>query len=232
MIEKYDEFGNRVEYSAAEGEHEDPEALTALEETIERFEAEESKKFDRGRFEARAAQGGQRLGRGTRSLVEFVGDSLGLAILKTSSRKDLAYKVIKGSRTFGHGAENLVDKAVTQGGKLLGGAAEQVDVDYLRERAQEVKADLSQNVKESAVLEKVEPAKIKAKAQDVYHSVFDKLREGKDRLSGREDPVQAAKKQEELAERIAAFERLYEEEAKAEELHPECYTPEEFKETK
>lgn len=232
MKEKYDEYGNRTEFTPTEFENGEMEAVEALEETIGKFETEAQKEFNRARFEARATRGGRRLGHGTRAALEFAGDSIGLLILKNGGRRDLAYKLIKGSRKAGEAAESMVNTTVRQGGKLLGATAEQVDVDYLKERAEEVKEDVTRKVKQSDVLEKIEPEHVKAKAKDLYHSVTARVQEGKEKLLKPDDPAEDLRKQEELDRKIEAFEKLYEDEAR-EKLHTqEGYKPEEIKETK
>lgn len=231
MNEIYDEYGHRTEFTPTESQVDDQEAVEALEETIEKFEAEAKKDFNRSHFEAGVSRGGQRFGHGTRAVVEFTGDSVGLLILKTSGHRALAYKVITGGRRAGQAAEVAVSKIVTGGGKLLGITAERMDVDYLRERAGEIKDDVSHKVKESDVLEKIEAEHIKAKAQDLYQNVSARVQEGREKIFKPEDPEEARLKQEELEQRIEAFEKLYEEEAR-ERLHKEeGYQPEEFKET-
>ncbi len=232
MNEKFDEFGNRIEFTPADSENADIESVEALEETIEQFESEAQKQFNRARFEAKATESGKRLGHGVRSVLEFAGDSVGLIILKNGGRRDAAYKLLKGSRKVGKMAETIVNSAVRQGGKLLGATAEQVDVDYLKERAEEVKEDVTRKVKQSDVLEKIEPDHVRAKAKDLYQNVTAKVQEGKEKLFKPDDPEEARLKQEELERKIEAFEKLYEDEAR-EKLHSEeGYKPEEFKETK
>ena len=233
MNEKFDEYGNRTEFTPNESEGNEMDAVDALQETIERFEFEEEHQFNRARFEEKAASRGQSLGKGARTALEFAGDSLGLIILKNGGNRDLAYKLIKSGRKVGETLESVVNVSVKEGGRLLGNAAEQVDIDYLKERAGEVKNDVKRTVKESDVMEKIEPEYIKARAKDMVHTVTEKVQEGKEKFFKPEDPEEARRKQEELEAKIEAFEKLYEDEEREIELHQnKGYTPEEFKETK
>src|SRR5690606_2748868 len=113
------------------------------------------RKFNRIQFEGKAARGGEKVGKSARSLFEFAGDSIGLLILKNQGKKDLAYQIIKGGRDLGKTAEDLLGKVFREGGKVVGETAEKVDVDSLRQKAEEVKVSLTQKLEETELLEKV-----------------------------------------------------------------------------
>lgn len=229
--DKFDEFGNRVEYIKSEASREVSDAAEELRDDINEFRDEARKKFDRLQFEGKAVKGGIKAGKGARGLLEFAGDSLGLLILKNQGSKDLAYKIIKGGRSLGETAEDLVGKAFREGGKVVGQAAETVDVDKLRDKADEVKDQVARKISETELLEKVKPDEIKAKLEDAFQKAGEKVREVKSDLI--EDPETAEKKRADLEAKIEAFEKLYEEESIERELHStEGYKPEEVKVTR
>ena len=229
--DKFDEFGNKVEYVSAEAQWQLDEPAEAFRSDYNEFEDEARKKFDRQQFERRAVSGGAKIGRGTRDLLEFAGDSLGLFLLKNQGDRDLAYKIIKGARKAGAAAEEVLGQLFTEGGKAVGKAAEQVDVDALRDKAADLKAEVTRKVQDGDLLENLPVEEIRTKVEEAIHKVTDKVRTVKADLS--EDPVSAEQKKADLEAKIAAFEKLYEEDSIDRELHSsEGYKPEEAKVTR
>ncbi|MFB0958718.1 hypothetical protein [Proteiniclasticum sp. QWL-01] len=225
---KFDEFGNKVEYTSANAYEEFESDHTQPGEGFNEFQEEARRKFNRIQFEGKAARGGEKVGKSARSLFEFAGDSIGLLILKNQGKKDLAYQIIKGGRDLGKTAEDLLGKVFREGGKVVGETAEKVDVDSLRQKAEEVKVSLTQKLEETELLEKVKPDEIKSKLEGAFHKVTEKVQDLKSDLT--EDPVSAEQKKADLEAKIEAFEKLYEDESIERELHStEGYKPEESK---
>ena len=222
MNDNIDEFGNRVEYIKSESVEESHETADENLEDFNEFREDAKKKFDRIQFENKATKGGEKAGKGARSLLEFAGDSLGLLILKSQGNKELARKIIKGGRSAGETAENFLGKAFRQSGKVVGQAAEKVDVDALWNKAEDMKEQMSQKVK---------PNEIKSKISEAFQKVEGMVQEIKTDMQ--DDPEQAEKKRADLEAKIAAFEKLYEEESIDWELHStDGYRPEETKESR
>lgn len=182
MNDKIDEFGNRVEYIKSDTGEESHETAEETRENFNEFRDDAKKKFDRLQIEHKAVKGGQKAGKGVRSLLEFAGDSLGLLILKNQGNKDLAKKIIKGGRSAGETAENLLGKAFKQSGKVVGQAAEKVDVDTLLKKAEDMKEQM---------LQKVKPDEIKSKISEAFHKVEEMVQDIKADMQ--DDPEQAEK---------------------------------------
>ena len=221
MIDKIDEFGNRVEYIKSDLNHDDQTTANGSQEDFNEFRDDAKKKFDRIQFENKATRGGQKAGKGARSLIEFAGDSLGLLILKNQGNKKLAKTIIKGGRSAGETVENIFGKVFNEGGKVMGQAAEKVDMDLLLKKAEDMKNQLSQTVK---------PGEIKNKLSEAFQKIEEMIQEIKSDVQ--DSPEKAEKKRADLEAKIAAFEKLYEEETTDWEIHSsEGYKPEEIKET-
>ncbi len=221
MNEKLDEFGNKVEFTTSEVKDGLQEASRDLEEGFDEARSDARQKITREKIESGAESGGRKLGHGARSLLEFAGDSIGLMLLKNNGSRELAYKVIKGGRFLGETAETVLGTVMKGGGKVVGKASEKVDVAELRQKAGEVADTMKDRVRDSELLEKVNVESVKTKVEDMFQNVTDKFRM---------DPETQEQKKADLEAKIAAFEKLYEEETIQSELHPdEIYKPEELK---
>lgn len=229
--DKFDEFGNKVEYVSAEAKRLLEEQADAYRADYNEFQEDARKKFDRNQFERKAQTGGARIGKGARELLEFAGDTIGLFLLKNRGDRELAYKVIKGARKAGETAEGILGQVFTEGGKVVGQAAEQVDVDSLRDKAVELKDEMVRKVEDSDLLENVRVDELKNKVGDTLHKVTEKVKTVRADLTDEQES--AEQKKEDLEAKIAAFEKLYEEESIERELHSnEGYKPEEAKVTR
>lgn len=244
---RFDEFGNKVEYVASEAADDMEQAGADMKEGFNDFKDEAKKKADRLHMEGKIKDTGTVVSRGARSILEFAGDAIGLMILKGGGNKDTAYKVIKGGRSAAETAEDLLGKAFHGGSKVVGQATEKMDVEAIRHRAGEMKERISHKVNQSEMMDKVHPGEIKAKVEETLHKVTEKVnmddiktkvgetfskvteKVKEVRKDTGDDPVSAEQKKMDLEAKIDAFEKLYEEDTKDQNAN-QGYKPEERKE--
>lgn len=244
---RFDEFGNKVEYVASEAADDLKDTGAELREGFNEFKDEAKRKADRLHMEGKIKDTGTTISRGAKSLLEFAGDAIGLMILKSGGSRDTAYKVIKGGRDAAETAEHVLDKAFSGGSKVVGEATEKMDMDAIRHRAEEMKERISQKVNQSEVLDKVNPEEIKTKVEETLHKVSEKVNVGEIKTKVGEtmskvtekvkevrrdmtdEPVSAEQKKMDLEAKIDAFEKLYEEDSLDHNAN-QGYTPEERKE--
>lgn len=216
---KVDEFGNKVEYVKNEAKETMDQFQQEVEEKAAKVGRQVERKANKVRIEENAKAAGQKVGRGAKGFFEFAGDSIGLMILKSGGNRDLAYRVIKAGRNVGQGAEKVFNTTLSQGGKLIGNAQEHIDVEQIKTKAGEIK---------NTVGEKFEDVRQAAEDKGVGQNLKTKV---EDMFRRRKDEAEADKSEEELKadleNKIAEFEKLYEED-----LEKEGYSPEETKETR
>lgn len=217
-----DEFGNNVEFVKESSDNKatlDEFEKEAKEKALFLKEIQKNEDFCDEKCQRNWAES-------AKGAVGFAGDAIGLTLLKLSGNKELAYKVIKGGRKLAQGTGAVVLTTVTTGKKANETLHNHVDVEGLKERATEIRDGVYEKIEakkmnktqsqpiypDSDFETKQDPFKVVKNFSEKVTTLLDQAGTKVEEMKEKRDEKSEAKRQEDVAKKVAEFEALYKDE--------------------